>query len=94
MVHLTNLKDIHKAINEHSQQHFSQAHGTPPTTQPLLDILGDGPSEKQDRILSGQVILPQEIGHTTRQFIRNLKQEIPTPIESTIIAVTEVKQAF
>lgn len=93
-IHITNTKDIHNAINEHSQQHFSQAQGTPPTIQPLLDILGDVPSEKQQRILSRQVLLPQEIGHTSRQFIRNLKQEIPTPIESTIIAVTEVKQAF
>ena len=92
--HITDLKEIHDAINKHSQQHFSQAHGTPPTTQPLLDILGDGPSEKQDRILSGQVNLPPDIGPTTRQFIRNLKQEIPIPIESTIIAVAEVKQAF
>ena len=44
--------------------------------------------------MSGQVLLPQEIGNTARQFIHNIKQDIPTPNEITIIAVTEVKQAF
>ena len=59
--------DMQTAIISHTQQHFSQAEGTPPTRPPLKHLLADGHSKTCDAILKGSYDIPQSLSPLIQQ---------------------------
>ena len=84
---------MHQTIMSYNQRHFNQAQGSPPTTQPLINILGDGLDIKSQQLLRGTANLPTNIPPLMSQFLRNLKQTHQHD-EPPIFPQDQIIQAF
>ena len=61
----------------HSQQHFSQAHGTPYTVAPLKDLLQyNGLTEFSDQVFNGTIPEDLDVPKTTRLLLEHQKSAI------------------
>ena len=66
---------MHELIIHHNKKHFNQAQGSPPTIQPLLNILGTGLDSSSQKIIDGTITIPNESPPLMKKFLRNLRQQ-------------------
>ena len=85
--------EMFEQIIKHNKQHFNQAHGTPPTTQPMLNIIGNGLDSKSQQLLDGKATIPHNIPSLMQKFLRNLKQTHQHE-EAPIFPKEKIKSAF
>jgi len=79
------MKQKEQHLLQQSRKHFSQAHGTPFTVEPLKTLLAkDGLSEFGERIYCGEPI-PQEhpISEHTRLLLQHQKSLLPLHMTHT-----------
>jgi len=79
-------EDMENKRLAHSQQHFSQAHGTPYTTAPLKDLLQyNGLTKFGNQVLSGNLPDNLDVSPTTQLLLKHQvppNKDTPTPSSS------------
>ncbi len=81
-------ENMEQKLLAHSQNHFSQAHGTPYTTEPLNELLGyDGLTEFGDKVFQGNI--PNDLNiPPAAQLLLQHQQSLIEPDEKTDIPLT------
>jgi len=75
--------DMENQLLVHSQQHFSQVHGTPYTTAPLKDLLQyNGLTDFGTQVLSSNLLVNLDVSPTTWLLLKSQQSLIP-PDEDT-----------
>ena len=82
-----------KIIN-HSKQHFSQAHGTPPTIPAMANLIGYGLNATSDAILHGTLANFPQLDALTNEFLRMYQINPNHPKINDVIPTIEIKQAY
>ena len=90
---IMDTKTMHDLIIHHNTLHFNQAQGSPPTTPPLSNILGDGLDDQSQLILDGKAQIPPTTPYLMTKFIENLKQT-QHHNEPPIFPLEQIIQAF